>query len=145
MSRILCPNCGIENDDPEGARSSQGFCVGCDFPLFFGRGEVKRPEDDTDSARVRMPGVNGMSRRSWIPCPDCGELNPKDGVNCLRCGALLVIPEEEVEPELVPTKTVIREILVPAAPRRRWLLSLLSALAGSAITIIIYLLAVWIW
>ena len=26
MSRILCPNCGTENDDPQGARVSSAFC-----------------------------------------------------------------------------------------------------------------------
>jgi hypothetical protein len=145
MNRILCPNCGFENEDPEGARSSVAFCVTCDFPLFFGRGEIKRPEEDSDAARTRLPGVAGMNRRSWLPCPDCGEQNPRDGVNCLRCGALLVVPVEEPEPELVPTKTIVREVLVPAAPRRRWQLTLVSALGGVVATVIIYLLAIWIW
>lgn len=145
MNRILCPNCGVENDDPEGARSSQAFCSTCDFPLFFGRGEVRRPDEDSDAAHARLPGVAGMGRRSWLPCPDCGELNPRDGVNCLRCGALLVVPVEEPEPELVPTKTVIREVLVPAAPRRRWPLVIASALGGIVTTVVLYLLATWIW
>lgn len=140
MNRILCPQCGFENTDPEGVRTAEGFCESCDYPLFFARGVITRVEDDSDMARTRLPGVAGMSRRAWLPCPDCGELNPRDGVNCLRCGALLARPDDEPEPE-APVNVVIREVLIQAPDRPRWPVFLLGTLFGvllSALSVVAY-------
>lgn len=143
MTNILCPQCGFENTDPEGVRSASGFCQSCDYPLFFARGVVNRVEDDSDMARTRLPGVAGMSRRAWLPCPDCGELNPREGTNCLRCGAILAQPEAEPEPE-PEANVVIREVLIPAPDEPRWPLFLLGMLVGiltSAVSVFLY---VWL-
>lgn len=143
MTNILCPQCGFENADPEGVRSAEGFCESCDYPLFFARGVVVRAEDDSDMARVRLPGVAGMSRRAWLPCPDCGELNPRDGINCLRCGALLARPEAEPEPE-PPANVVIREVLIQAPEPRRWPTFVFGVITGIAATIITLILHAWL-
>ena len=145
MSRILCPNCGTENEDPQGARVSTAFCPTCDFPLFFQRGVAHHVDDDAETARNRLPGVAGIDRRAWIPCPACGELNPRDGENCLRCGASLAPPEPEEEPIPEGAIVVIREVLVPAEPERRWPWMILCGAIGSVVTIAAYLLATWIW
>jgi uncharacterized paraquat-inducible protein A len=140
MSTVLCPQCAEENSDPEGTRSSSAFCVACDYPLFFVRGVVARGTDDTDLARERLPGVAGLARRAWIPCPDCGELNPRDASNCLRCGAILALPEPEPvqEPQ---GNTVIREVLVHSDVRRRWPVFILGLFVGSVITIVSFIIA----
>lgn len=142
---ITCPNCGTENEDPQGSRSSRAFCGGCDYPLFFSRGVTQYVVDDSDMAHERLPGVAGLVQRSWLPCPDCGELNPRDGVNCLRCGAILVSPAEEEVVDEIEIRTIVREVLVAAEKRKRWPLLLVGSLLGSAITIGIYYLAIWIW
>lgn len=145
MMRITCPNCGTENDDPQGSRSSQAFCAGCDYPLFFSRGVANYVTDDSDLAHERHPGVAGLAQRSWLPCPDCGELNPRDGVNCLRCGAILVVPVVEDVADEIEIRTIVREVLVPAEKSKRWPLLVLGSLLGSLLTVAIYFLATWIW
>lgn len=145
MTRITCPNCGTENDDPQGARSSQAFCAACDYPLFFSRGVTRIVDEDSDMARERHPGVAGLSQRSWLPCPDCGELNPRDGVNCLRCGAILVVPVVEEVPDEIEVRSVVREVLVPAEKVRRWPILFFGSVIGSALTVAIYYLVTWIW
>ena len=140
MNIIICPQCGEENTDPEGTRSSEAFCVGCDYPLFFIRGVVARGSGDTDSARERLPGVAGITRRAWIPCPDCGELNPRDASNCLRCRAILALPEPE--PVLEPQgNVVIREVMVHGETLKRWPLFVFGLFVGSAITVLTFLIS----
>ena len=140
MNTVLCPQCGVENSDPEGNRSSNAFCVACDYPLFFARGVVARGSTDTDLARERLPGVAGVARRAWIPCPDCGELNPRDATNCLRCGAILAVPEPE--PVQAPQgNVVIREVLVHGDIRRRWPWFILGLFVGSALTVAVAFIA----
>lgn len=102
---IACPQCGSPNADPQGVRRGDAFCSECDYPLFFVMGIVERIEDD-DSALSRLPGVGGRDRRVWQPCRECGELNPRDGVHCLRCGVVLRLP---VEPSDLPSATVAVE------------------------------------
>lgn len=140
MNTVLCPQCGEENSDPEGTRSSNAFCVACDYPLFFARGVVERGPSDTDSARERLPGVAGVAKRAWIPCPDCGELNPRGATNCLRCGAILAIPEPEVV-QAPQGNVVIREVLVHGDARKRWPWFVLGAFIGTIATIAGVLLA----
>jgi len=144
MNRILCPNCGTENDDPEGSRSSQSFCATCDYPLFFSRGVVHKVDTDTEDAKSRLPGVAGLSKRAWIPCPDCGEQNPRDGVTCLRCGAILVPPEPEPEPEPEPV-IIVRETIVEPIRRRAWPHRLQGGVIGAVSMVVVWLLAIWIW
>jgi hypothetical protein len=103
---IACPQCGSPNEDPQGIRRGDAFCSECDYPLFFVMGIVERIEDD-DSALSRLPGVGGRDRRVWQPCRECGELNPRDGVHCLRCGAVLKLPVEE--PELMTANVEMDE------------------------------------
>lgn len=143
MSTVLCPQCGIENSDPEGTRSSNAFCVSCDYPLFFARGVVNHGSSDTDFARERLPGVAGVAKRAWIPCPDCGELNPRDGINCLRCGAILALPEPEAiaAPE---GNIVIKEVLVRQQRRRRWPWFVVGLFAGTLATGLTVYLVAWI-
>ena len=143
MSIVLCPQCGFENSDPEGVRSAEGFCQSCDYPLFFARGVVARVEDDSDMARVRLPGVAGQARRAWLPCPDCGELNPRDGVNCLRCGALLQHPEPDDEPE-PEGNIVIREVLIQAPEPKKWPTFLFGTLFGILLSAVSVYLYVWL-
>lgn len=145
MTRITCPNCGTENDDPQGSRSSQAFCAGCDYPLFFSRGVANYVADESDMAHERHPGVAGLAQRTWLPCPDCGELNPRDGVNCLRCGAILVVPVAEEVADEIEVRTIVREVLVPAEKSKRWPILLVGTLLGSVLTIATYLLVTWIW
>jgi uncharacterized paraquat-inducible protein A len=139
MSTVLCPQCGEENSDPEGTRSSNAFCLSCDYPLFFARGVIAREPSDTDLAHERLPGVAGLSKRAWIPCPDCGELNPRDASNCLRCGAILAAPEPE--PIFEPQRnTIVREVLVHSDTRKRWPLFVLGLFVGNAITVLTILI-----
>lgn len=145
MTRITCPNCGTENEDPQGSRSSQAFCGGCDYPLFFSRGVANDVTDDSDMAQQRLPGVAGLAQRTWLPCPDCGELNPRDGVNCLRCGAILVVPVADEVPDDIEIRTIVREVLVPSERTKRWPILLAGSILGSLLTIGIYFLATWIW
>lgn len=145
MTRITCPNCGTENDDPQGSRSSNAFCAGCDYPLFFSRGVANYVPDDSELAHERHPGVAGLAQRTWLPCPDCGELNPRDGINCLRCGAILVAPVVEEVADEIEIRTIVREVLVPAETTKRWPILLFGSLLGSVLTVAIYLLVTWIW
>jgi hypothetical protein len=80
-----------------------------------------------------------------LPCPDCGELNPRDGVNCLRCGAILVVPVVEEVPDEIEVRSVVREVLVPAEKVRRWPILFFGSVMGSALTVAIYYLVTWIW
>jgi uncharacterized paraquat-inducible protein A len=140
MSTVLCPQCGEENSDPEGNRSSNAFCLSCDYPLFFARGVVVSGPNDTGFARERLPGVAGVARRAWTPCPDCGELNPREATRCLRCGAILTVPEPE--PVVAPQEnTIIREVLVHGDVRKRWPWFLLGLLAGTVATILAIVIA----
>jgi uncharacterized paraquat-inducible protein A len=117
MNLIACPQCGTANDDPEGQRSGEAFCSECDYPLFFVLGVVQRIDLDDDSAQSRLPGVGGRDRRVWQPCPECGELNPRDGVHCLRCGAVLAKPE----PELVTVEQpIVEPEPEPEPPTHEW-------------------------
>ena len=143
MNTVLCPQCGEENSDPEGTRSSNAVCVACDYPLFFARGVVERGPNDTDLARERLPGVAGVAKRAWIPCPDCGELNPRGATNCLRCGAILAIPEPEVV-QAPQGNVVIREVLVQGDVRKRWPLFVLGLCVGTALTYLAIVLSVGI-
>ncbi len=145
MARITCPNCGTENDDPQGSRSSQSFCAGCDYPLFFSRGVAAVVADDSDMAHERLPGVAGLAQRAWLPCPDCGELNPRDGVNCLRCGAILVVPVADDVLDDIEIRTVVREVLVPAERSKRWPILAVGSIIGSLLTVGIYVIVTWIW
>jgi len=144
VNRILCPNCGTETEDPQGSRSSEGFCPACDFPLFFNRGVAQKVDTDTAAAKSRLPGVAGLGKRAWLPCPDCAELNPRDGVTCLRCGAILVPPEPEPEPEPEPV-IIIRETIVDPVRRRVWPYRVQGALIGAVSMVAVWLLAIWIW
>jgi uncharacterized paraquat-inducible protein A len=117
MNLIACPQCGTANDDPQGLRSGDAFCHECDYPLFFVLGVVQRIEFDEDAAKDRLPGVGGRDRRTWRPCPECGELNPRDGVHCLRCGAVLLKPEPE---PVVVVEEVVVEAEPEAPPTHEW-------------------------
>jgi hypothetical protein len=145
VKQILCPQCGVTNNDPEGLRSSNSFCVACDYPLFFTATTVQRPNLETEMARNRLPGVAGKIRRVSQSCPDCSELNPPENTNCLRCNAPL-IPIIEEEPVVVPEPVVvIKEVFIEAEPLNRWPLISIGAACGIVGTVYIYLLAIWIW
>jgi len=118
MNLIACPQCGAPNSDPQGQRSGDAFCKDCDYPLFFTLGVVQHIDLDDDAATSRLPGVGGRDRRVWLPCPECGELNPRDGVHCLRCGAVLYRPEPE--PVAVVEETAVVEVVVEEPPTHEW-------------------------
>lgn len=136
---VVCPQCSTPNPDPGGRRSGDAFCRECDFPLFFTSGVVQRVDQNSDDALWRRPGVAGRERRTWIGCPACAELNPRDALNCLRCGAVLrpIVLEPAVEQRITVEPLVVTS---PVRPCKRWpafVFGLATGLVVSALAIVI--------
>lgn len=141
MNLIECPGCGAEIDEVPLERTSEAFCPACDFPVFFASGPVVRVPVE-DGSRERNPGVAGRVRRVAVACPVCAEPNPRDGLHCLRCGALLSPPPPtEPEVEVVPEPEPAPEP-PPPPPNRWWIPFLVGVLVGSLVTLLAVLLAV---
>lgn len=140
---VDCPGCGATREVPKVRRASAAaFCPTCDYPLFLAVPAVAPPEPEDDSARRRLPGVDGRDALGAMPCPNCGEPNPPDpAAECLRCGALLTpptpppTPPPPPEPEIV----VIREV------DRRWqIVAIVLAVLWLA-TVIGLGIGIWQW
>ena len=97
---IECPSCGALQEDFDDKRIVNNFCSECDYPIFFDTFDESQRDSEDASARNRSPGVEGRSKQNWRECPACGEKNDRDALHCVRCGAVLLIPDdEEVAPE----------------------------------------------
>jgi hypothetical protein len=98
-------------------RDAQAFCRVCDYPLFWIRSAATGEGEGGlggDPGLRRLPGTAGLVVVATLPCWNCDEPNPINGVNCIRCGLDLhpmpVVeapppppePEPFVEPEQPP-------------------------------------------
>lgn len=87
---VTCPQCGTVVPVDSQARSSLDFCPNpvCDFPLFWVKSSIHSDEAayGEGSAHRRLPGTAGRAITSSMACPHCTELNPINGVLCVRCG-----------------------------------------------------------
>lgn len=118
---VSCPGCGRSSWIHTRRRSSEDFCPGCDYPLFWARGRVLRAEGDADGASVRrLPGTAGRTTVATRPCPSCSELNPLGAVTCLRCGSLMDPVVEPPAPEPEPEPVVVAVAEPVAAPGFPW-------------------------
>lgn len=101
MPDIVCPGCSRITRLVAVRRAADEFCAHCDFPLFWAPTAVTvgAAIEGSDTALRRLPGAGGRQRLGNKVCPDCGELNPIDATNCLRCDADL---NPRIEPPAPP-------------------------------------------
>lgn len=141
MADVTCPECGTVTELPAIRRAADEFCRHCDYPLFWTPSAVPAAVGgaSAESTLRRLPGAGGRQRIGSKVCPDCGELNPLSGINCLRCGADLdprpVEPVVEVaapEPEPVP-----EPVPEPGTPWWWWAVLLAVLTAGVAAAVVI--------
>ncbi len=146
MKMVSCPQCGTPNRDGAGERSAEAFCSNCDYPLFFATGMVQRVDEVSLDALNRMPGVAGRDRRTWTACPVCGELNPRDALHCLRCGAVLrpISIETEAAPAPAPIPLPPPQLPVVEPPKKRWPLFVFGFICGVALSALTVAIVVWV-
>ncbi len=96
MGEVVCPQCGTVAELEEG---QHGFCVNCDFPLFW----ASRNEVRDEVVEVMTAGeIEDDAKATDIICRNCAERNPGDRSFCLKCGFELTRPEEEFDPDQPP-------------------------------------------
>ncbi len=140
---VDCPGCGEPCRLPTARRASAtAFCPSCDYPLFLAVAAEPPPTPLDDSARRRLPGVDGRDALGALPCPTCNEPNPPDPTaECLRCGADLTPapPPPAAPPPPEPEIVVVREI------DRRWQIATIVVVVCWLLTIAGFVGGIWWW
>jgi hypothetical protein len=133
MTEIVCPECGLVTPLAAIRRAADEFCPHCDYPLFWAPTAVSLVTGSiaNDATLRRLPGAGGRMLIGTIVCPSCGELNPMNVDDCIRCGSPFHPVEEEPEPEPPPPPPP--PPLPEPEPRSWWWLwALLTAVVGVA-------------
>jgi predicted RNA-binding Zn-ribbon protein involved in translation (DUF1610 family) len=135
-----CPGCGAAwVGQPVRRASASAFCPTCDFPLFLANAALPPPPSAaTESARQRLPGVEGREQLGRLACWNCNEPNlPDPTMGCVRCHVLLTPPPPPPAPEIIvvtETQTIVQVEL-----DRRWMW--VSAALGAVLLITLTVLA----
>ena len=108
LTTVTCPSCATTGYVDPAGRSSAGFCLKCDYPLFWARERVVQAPGtgNVEEALRRLPGTGGRDAIASIACPVCTELNPVTGVYCIRCDSDLRPPAVVVAPVVVAPPVV---------------------------------------
>ncbi len=118
-TEVTCPTCGTVSQLDDVNRDAGAFCRVCDYPLFWIRasrtGQGEGGLAGINNGLRRLPGTAGLVVVATLPCWNCDEHNPVNGVICIRCGLELhpappvyhpppppTEPEPVVEPEPPP-------------------------------------------
>ncbi len=116
LETVTCPRCGTAGVVDVARRDAAGFCVQCDYPLFWAvRQTVLSGAEAGDDARRRLPGTVGAQRIASFACPHCAEPNPPRAETCLRCGRPMVVVPVPAPPLVVVAPPAVVE---PPPPRR---------------------------
>ena len=144
MADIVCPECGQITTLVAIRKSAEEFCPHCDYPLFWAPAAAPLVAGSvaSDATLRRLPGTAGRQTIGMIVCPACGELNPIDGIWCIRCTAALhPMPAPEPEPEPLPPPEPEPEPEPLPEPRSWWwIVWALTGIVG-AVGILLFLLS----
>ena len=134
---VVCPSCGTAGVVDVARRDATGFCVQCDYPLFWvpSRRVTATVGASDESALRRLPGTVGHARLVSLPCPHCTEPNLPLAVLCVRCGGEMN-PAPVVPVVTEPIPVVVHE----PEPSRPWWPIVLAAVLGLAALIALLLL-----
>lgn len=140
---VTCPECGTLGVVTSGGRAAADFCPSCDYPLFWARESATVSVTTTDEALYRAPGTSGASLASSISCPSCGERNAPVESVCARCSSSLrPAPPAAPAPPPLPVP-VVQEVVnvVECDHMPSWAVALIASTA----TLLVCVLAYWLW